>query len=98
MPDYQQLLLQPNRPLRLDAARHVELRVDCGMVWITASGVAGDVFLSAGAGYRLPRGGKTLVEAVRGPAGVSLSAPQPRLLALLVEHCRNPLPRAFTRS
>lgn len=66
------LQLQPNRPLRLDAARHVELRVDSGTVWITASGMAGDLFLSAGESCRVPRRGRVLVEAVRGVARVRL--------------------------
>ena len=47
------LLLYPDRPLRLDAARHAELCVESGMVWITASGVAGDLFLAAGERYRV---------------------------------------------
>lgn len=95
MPEYQQLPLQPNRPLRLDAARYAELRVDYGLVWITASGVARDVFLSPGASYRLPRNGRTLVEAVRGPAGVSLSASHPNMLAALADFCRRSLPKGM---
>ena len=68
------LLLHPDRPLRLDAARHAELRVDSGTVWITASEAAGDLFLSAGASYRVPRAGKVLVEAVRDVAEVRLES------------------------
>jgi hypothetical protein len=72
MPAQVSLLLQPKRPMRLDAARHAELRVESGTVWITASGVAGDLFLAAGESYRVPRAGRVLVEAVRGAAGVRL--------------------------
>jgi hypothetical protein len=74
MPADQHLLLHPDRPLRLDPARHAELRVESGMVWITASGAAGDLFLAAGETYRVPRAGRVLVEAVRGLAGVRLVA------------------------
>ncbi|MDP2825667.1 MAG: DUF2917 domain-containing protein [Sulfuritalea sp.] len=72
MPTRETLLLHPDRPLRLDAARHAELRVESGTVWITASGAAGDLFLAAGESYRVPREGRVLVEAVRGAAGVRL--------------------------
>ena len=64
MSAHETLQLQPNRPLRLDAARHAELRVDSGTVWITASGMAGDLFLSAGQSYCVPGEGLALVEAV----------------------------------
>ena len=47
------LLLHPDRPLRLDPARHAELCVEIGTVWITASGVDGDLFLAAGERYRV---------------------------------------------
>lgn len=72
MSAHENLQLHPNRPLRLDTARHAELRVDSGTVWITASGMAGDLFVSAGEGYRLPREGLVLAEAVRGIARVRL--------------------------
>lgn len=72
MPARETLLLHPDRPRCLDAARHAELHVESGTVWITASGVAGDLFLSAGESYRVPREGRVLVEAVRGAAGVRL--------------------------
>ena len=68
----EQLLLQPDRPLRVDAQRHRELRVESGTVWITAGGAAEDLFLSAGESYRVPRAARVLVEAVRGMAEVSL--------------------------
>ena len=92
MTAYDQLLLQPNQPLRLDAARHAELRVDCGTVWITATGTAGDLFLSAGASYRVPREGRVLVEAMRGAAGVRLVARGQRVRAGRGEWWRGLLP------
>lgn len=97
MTNHDQLLLQPNQPLRLDAARHAELRVDSGTVWITASGAAGDLFLSVGASYRVPRKGRVLVEAMRGAAGVRLVSRRQRVRARQAEWWRGLLPGAITR-
>lgn len=83
MPARTSLLLQPNQPRRLDAARNAELRVESGIVWITASGAAGDLFLAAGASYRVPRAGMVLVEAVRGPASVRLEKVEQRAIRVL---------------
>ena len=66
------LILQPDRPLRLDDTGSALLRVDAGVVWITSETMAGDRFLIAGQSLSLPCGGKVLAEAVRGPARISL--------------------------
>ena len=92
MPARASLLLQPNRPLRLDAARHAELHVESGMVWITVSGAAGDLFLLAGESYRVPREGRVVVEAVRGKAGLRLVAARQRLPTVLAQWWRGLLP------
>lgn len=97
MTNHNQLLLQPNQPLRLDAARHAELRVDSGTVWITASGPAGDLFLSAGASYRVPSQGRVLVEAMRAAAGVRLVARRQLVRARQGEWWRGLLPGEITR-
>ncbi len=97
MPAHVSLLLQLKRPQRLDGARHAELRVESGTVWITASGVAGDLFLSVGESYRVPRVGKVLVEAVRGAAGVRLVATRPGLPTVLAQWWRGLLPGAIAR-
>jgi len=97
MPVSETLLLHPDRPLRLDAARHAELRVESGMVWITASGVAGDLFLSAGESYRPTREGKVLVEGVRGTAGVRLIANNQCFPAASEAWWRGFLPGAIAR-
>lgn len=94
---YDHLLLQPDKPLRLDVARHAELHVDSGTVWITATGAAGDLFLSAGASYRVPREGRVLVEAVRGAAGVRLVRCQQRFRAGQGEWWHGLLPRTISR-
>ncbi len=85
MPARVSLLLQPNRPQRLDAARHAELHVESGTVWITASGAAADLFLSAGERYCVPREGMVLVEAVRGKASVCLGRVEQRAIPVLFE-------------
>jgi Protein of unknown function (DUF2917) len=89
------LLLHPDRPLRLDAARHAELCVESGTVWITASGVAGDLFLAAGERYRVPQDGVVLVEALRGTAEVRLLACRRHPVSVLVESCRAMLPKGL---
>ena len=83
MPAHATLLLHPDRPLRLDAARHAELHVESGIVWITG-GAAGDQFFSAGECYRVPRAGRVLVEAVRAAASVRLAAAERRALPFLL--------------
>lgn len=95
MPARETLMLHPDRPLRLDAARHAELHVESGTVWITVSGAAGDMFLSAGEIYRVPREGRVLAEAVRGNAGVELMKGKRRSLSALVERCREMLPKGM---
>lgn len=95
MPARETLLLHPDRPLRLDAARHAELCVESGTVWITASGVAGDLFLAAGERYRVPKDGVVLVEAVRGAAEVRLVTCRRRLILVMVESCRAMLPKGL---
>ena len=89
------LLLHPDRPLRLDVARHAELRVETGTVWITASGAAGDLFLAAGERYCVPKDGVVLVEAMRGMAEVRLVACRRRWIATPVEICRAMLPKGL---
>lgn len=98
MPARQTLLLHPDRPLRLDAARHAELCVETGTVWITASGVAGDLFLAAGERYRVPKDGVVLVEALRGAAEVRLVTCRRRLILAMVESCRAMLPKGLATS
>ena len=89
------LLLFPDRPLRLDAARHAELCVETGTVWITVSGMAGDLFLAAGERYRVPQDGMVLVEAVRGTAAARLEGSRRRLIPILVESLRVLLPKGM---
>ncbi len=95
MPARQTLLLHPDRPLRLDAARHAELCVESGIVWITSDLAAGDLFLAAGERYRVPQDGMVLVEALRGMAEVRLVSYRQRWLAALVESCRAMLPKGL---
>lgn len=93
----EQLLLQPDRPLRVDAQRHRELRVESGTVWITAGGAAGDLFLAAGESYRVPRRGSVLIEAVRGTAEVSLVQGRRRSMTAAMARLRCLLPGAVAQ-
>lgn len=69
------IVLQQNRPRALDGAGRVELRAVSGIVWITETGVADDVFLRAGETYRTRCKGRVVIEAVHGNAHVVLSRP-----------------------
>ena len=89
------LLLHPDRPLRLDPARHAELGVESGIVWITSDVAAGDLFLAAGERYRVPQDGVVLVEALRGMAEVRLVACRRRWIPDLLESCRAMLPKGL---
>ena len=95
MPARETLLLHPDRPLRLDAARHAELRVESGTVWITASGMAGDLFLAAGERYRVPKDGMVLVEAMRGTAVARLETNKRHPVSVLAESLRAMLPKGL---
>jgi hypothetical protein len=92
------LHLHPDRPLRLDPARHSELRVVAGIVWITASGESGDRFLGPGESYRLPPSGMVLAEAVRGCALARLLPAASARRTTLALHCRSCWPRRMVRS
>ena len=89
------LLLQPDRPLRLHAARQLELHVEAGIVWITSAPAMGDLFLVAGDSYRAPGAKVVLVEAVRGPAVVRLESEQRSPVSALVESLRKMLPQGL---
>jgi hypothetical protein len=65
--------LQPDQPQALDAARTGEVRVVAGIVWLTVAGETTDIFLHAGDSYRLPGRGRIMVEAIHGPARLSLA-------------------------
>jgi hypothetical protein len=92
------LLLQPDRPLRLDAAGHSELHVEAGIVWITSGPAAGDLFLMAGDCYRVPSKGVVLVEAVRGTATVRLEAERRPSVFALADSLREMLPKGLATS
>lgn len=66
------LQLQPDRPQRLEAAQGAELRVDTGIVWVTAGDAAGDVLLKTGQHYRVPCAGVVVAEALQAQAIVCL--------------------------
>lgn len=56
--------LRENHPLRLSQARGQQLLCTSGCAWITALGMADDVFLHAGETWRVSSDGLVLIEAV----------------------------------
>jgi hypothetical protein len=67
-----ELILRPDRPLRLDGLGGRTIRCTSGCVWITAPGVADDIFLRLGESWQVPHRGRVLVEAV-GHAEIALT-------------------------
>lgn len=72
MPSRNHFMLRANCPQALADAAGSELRALAGMVWITESGAAGDVFLRAGESHRIEGRGRVVIEALRGAARVEL--------------------------
>ncbi len=75
MPTRNQLVLQENHPRALNDTGGAELRAVSGIVWITETGAADDVFLRAGESHQLRCKGRVVVEAVRGVARIELCRP-----------------------
>lgn len=76
MPTRNRLVLQENHPRAFNDAGGAELRAVSGIVWLTQTGTAGDVFLHAGENHRIQRKGRLVVEAVRGEARLELCRPR----------------------
>ena len=72
MPTRNQFVLHENHPRALDDASGAKLRALSGIVWITETGLAEDVFLRAGEDHQLRRKGRVVVEALRGEARIEL--------------------------
>ncbi len=86
MPTRNQLVLQENHPRAFNDAGGAELRTVSGIVWITETGTAEDVFLCAGKSHRILRKGRVVVEAVRGEARIELCRPGWQRWVELVRH------------
>ena len=72
-----EIRLSENRPLSLREARG--LRVECtyGIVWITLSGQAADVFLTPGESHLLRGNGLALIECI-GDGSIRIGMPERR--------------------
>ena len=75
MPTRNHLVLQENHPRAFNNAGGAELRAVSGIVWITQTDAAEDVFLRAGESHRILHKGRLVVEAVRGEARIELFRP-----------------------
>jgi hypothetical protein len=58
------LILKPNNLARLSRARNARVRVLCGEVWITATGMRQDIFLGPGEVFLFPNNALALLEAM----------------------------------
>lgn len=59
-----ELLLSPNRPIRIDGAGGRIVRCIAGRVWLTATGCGDDVFLGPGDVWHISRNDGILVEGI----------------------------------
>ena len=72
--------LQEHQPVRLTGARGLRVTCTAGIVWITQTGVAEDIFLHSGQSYRVCKNALTLIESV---GGGSICFEQAETFALL---------------
>ena len=68
-----EVVLHADRPLRLSNARGRRIRCTAGCVWLTAPGLAADVFLHVDDTWEIGTDGLVLIEAV-GSATVAIRA------------------------
>lgn len=59
-----EVCLQDNQPVRLSGASGLHVVCTAGIIWITVSGEAEDIFLTAGERYQLSSNELTLVESI----------------------------------
>lgn len=76
-----------SQPLRLNRARGLDIACTAGIIWITVTGDASDIFLRPGERLRLSNNRLTLVEAI-GAGRVRLT-PAPSRLAQLADGVHN---------
>lgn len=59
-----EFFLKANQPLSLRAAKNTRITCTEGVIWITVSGEANDIFLVPGQCYRVPSNALTLIESI----------------------------------
>lgn len=59
-----EVCLQDNQPVRLSGASGLRVICTAGTIWITVSGEAEDIFLTAGERYQVSSNALTLVESI----------------------------------
>lgn len=59
-----EVCLQDNQPVRLSGASGLRVVCTAGTIWITVSGEAEDIFLTAGERYQVSSNALTLVESI----------------------------------
>lgn len=59
-----EICLRDNHPIRLQQARGLRITCTAGIIWLTVSGVPGDVFLQPGETHELAGNGLALIESL----------------------------------
>lgn len=70
-----EVCLRDNHPIRLQQARGLRITCTAGTIWITVSGVPGDIFLQTGETHQLASNGLALIESI-GTGRVRLKKPE----------------------
>lgn len=87
-----EIRLTESQPVSLRGARGLRVECTAGVVWITVSGEAADIFLKPGQSHRLRGDGLALIESIgSGSIRIGMPAPRPgfaRRLASLREWLR----------
>lgn len=71
-----EICLRDNQPVRLRRARGLRITCTAGTVWLTVSGVPGDIFLQPGETHQLAGNGLALIESL-GNGRIRLHKPKP---------------------
>jgi hypothetical protein len=72
-----EICLTENQPVSLRDARGLRIECTAGVVWITLSGQAADIFLTPGQSHRLRGDGLALIECI-GDGSIRLDRPARR--------------------
>lgn len=75
MPSSDEVCLSDSRPVSLRQARGLRVTCTAGIVWITVTGEAGDIFLTPGQSHQISRNGLVVIESI-GSGKIRLNKPE----------------------